>query len=355
MRASRSRVAQEFEDIAVECIGTGLGNYADLASAELAVFRVEVTGENAELGDGIQVGNDRRAHVDVFFDVAAIQHEAVGELPLAVDGDGAGVQIAGGRKCADSHILSRAGCERRDGRDAGLKGEQVRVAASIERHRGHLFACDDFTQLRIGCLDMRGRFGDGHGLGSLSDFERRVHHHLAVDIDRHAGTPQRLKPRSFHFDVVAAYCQALKCVEAPAIGGDGLLHGGGRLGRRDPRARNGRPTGVCNGSQQGPPSPAHEDEPNRERIPIPIHRSTLQLSCIRNDRILHSDGFMKGPTSNSVAIRIERQNLRDERTDGGGPGLRPYGFTTILVLGTPVIFPARSAGCCTQEEDAASG
>ena len=104
-------VAQEFEDIAVECIGPGFRDHVDLAAAELAVFRVEVAGENPELGDGIQVGNDRRAHVDVFFDVASIQHKAVGKFPLAVDRDGAGIQIAGGRKCADAHILSRVGCD----------------------------------------------------------------------------------------------------------------------------------------------------------------------------------------------------------------------------------------------------
>ena len=99
------RVAQEFEDIAVECVGPRLRDHADLAAAELAVFRVEVAGENPELGDGIQVGNDRRAHVDVLLDVASIQHEAVGEFALAVDRDGAGIQTAGRRKCADAHVL----------------------------------------------------------------------------------------------------------------------------------------------------------------------------------------------------------------------------------------------------------
>ena len=107
----------------MECIGPGLCYHLDLASAELAVFRVKVTRENPELGDGIQVGDDGRAHVDVFFDVATVQHKAVGKFPLAVDRDGAGIQIAGGRKCARAHILKRIGCERSDRNDAGLKSE----------------------------------------------------------------------------------------------------------------------------------------------------------------------------------------------------------------------------------------
>ena len=155
--------------VAVKCIRPGLRHHADLASAELAVFRVKVTRQNPELGDGIQVGNNRRAHVDVFFDVASIQHKAVGKFPLAVDRDGAGVQIAGGRKCADAHILGRVGCQRSDGNDAGLKRQQVRVAAAIERHGRHLFARDHFAHLRIGGFDMRGRFGNGYRLGPFSE------------------------------------------------------------------------------------------------------------------------------------------------------------------------------------------
>ena len=114
-------VAQEFESIAVKCVGAGFRDDVDLAAAELAIFRVEVVGENPELGDGIEVGNDRRAHVDVFFDVASIHHEAIGEFPLAVDRDGAGIQIAGGRKRAGAHVLHRVGGDGSDGSDARVE------------------------------------------------------------------------------------------------------------------------------------------------------------------------------------------------------------------------------------------
>ena len=93
----------------MERVGAGLGDDVDLAAAELAVLGVEVTGENAELGDGIEVGNDGRAHVDVFFDVAAVDDEGVGKFALAVDGDCAGIQIAGGGKRAGADILHGVG------------------------------------------------------------------------------------------------------------------------------------------------------------------------------------------------------------------------------------------------------
>ena len=88
-------VAQKLEDIAVKIVTPGFGDDVDLSAAVLAVFGVEIIGENAELRDGIEIRNDGGAHVDVFFDVAAVDHEAVGEFTLAVDGNVARVQIAG--------------------------------------------------------------------------------------------------------------------------------------------------------------------------------------------------------------------------------------------------------------------
>ena len=60
-------VAREFKNVAVKCVGSGLGDDIDLAAAEFAVLRVKIVGQNAKLGDGIEIGNDRRAHVHIFF------------------------------------------------------------------------------------------------------------------------------------------------------------------------------------------------------------------------------------------------------------------------------------------------
>ena len=115
------RVAREFKRIAVKCVRAGFRHDVDLAAAELAVFRIEVVREDPELRDGIEVRNDRRAHVDVFFHVASIHEESVRKLPLAVDGNGAGIQIAGGGECAGTHVLD---CFRRDGSDRSYAGLQ---------------------------------------------------------------------------------------------------------------------------------------------------------------------------------------------------------------------------------------
>ena len=99
---------------------------------------------------------------------------------------------------------------RSDRNDAGLKGQQVRVAAAIERHGRHLFARDHLAHLGIDGFDMRGRFGNGHRFGPLSDSERRIHHHLAVDIDHDTGAPERLEPGGVYLDVVASNRQTLE-------------------------------------------------------------------------------------------------------------------------------------------------
>jgi hypothetical protein len=79
-------VAQELEGGTVELGGAGFGDDEDLAAGGVAVFGVEVGGEDAEAVDGVEVGHDGGAHVDVFLHVAAVDAEAVGVFALAADG-----------------------------------------------------------------------------------------------------------------------------------------------------------------------------------------------------------------------------------------------------------------------------
>src|SRR5208282_6618686 len=53
-------VAQELERVAVKFVGARFRNHVDLSSAVSSVFRVEVAGKDAELGNGVEVRNDRR-------------------------------------------------------------------------------------------------------------------------------------------------------------------------------------------------------------------------------------------------------------------------------------------------------
>src|SRR5208283_2994876 len=105
-------VADKIENVAVKCVGAGFRDNVNLPPAEFAVLGIEIVGENPELGDGIEVGNDRRAHVYILFDVASVHDETVGKFPLPVDGDGARIQISRGGQHARTHILHNIG---RDG------------------------------------------------------------------------------------------------------------------------------------------------------------------------------------------------------------------------------------------------
>ena len=85
------RVAKKLENVAVKSVRPGLGYHIDLAAAKFSVLGVEIIRENAEFGDGIEVRNNRGAHVDVFFDIAAVDDETVGKFALPVNRDGAGI------------------------------------------------------------------------------------------------------------------------------------------------------------------------------------------------------------------------------------------------------------------------
>ena len=161
-------IAQELENIAVKCIGTGLSYNVDLAAAELAVFGIEVIGENPKFINGIEVGNDRRPHVDVFFDIASIDHKAVGKFPLAVNRDGAGIQISGGRERGRAHVLHHVGRDGSGWRNPWLKRKQIRKAPSVEGYRGHPRTGDDLAYLRTRRFNQELAFGDGNDLGSLA-------------------------------------------------------------------------------------------------------------------------------------------------------------------------------------------
>src|SRR5580698_6321879 len=113
-------VANEVERAAVEPIASGLGDDADLTAGEFSVLRVEIAGDDSELSDGIQIGNNGGAGVYILFDVASIHAEIVGELALPVNGDRAGVQSSRWRKGSCAHILHSAGSDGRCRSDTGL-------------------------------------------------------------------------------------------------------------------------------------------------------------------------------------------------------------------------------------------
>ena len=99
------RVTQKFERVAMKLVGARFCDHVDLSAAVASVFCVEVAGKDAELGNGVEIRNDRSARVHVFFGVAAIHDEGIRKLALAVDRNRSRIKTAGGRKRADADVL----------------------------------------------------------------------------------------------------------------------------------------------------------------------------------------------------------------------------------------------------------
>src|ERR1700733_4791140 len=155
-------------------IASGFGDDADLATAVLAIFSVEVAGDDAEFRNRIQVGYDGRAGIHVFFHVAAVHAEVVGRLALAVDGLVARVERAGRVGNSPAYVLDRAAGDGGLGSDARLQRQKVRETPAIKRNRSDLAPRDDLPDLRACSFDMQSVVRDRHTLGYVADFERCV-------------------------------------------------------------------------------------------------------------------------------------------------------------------------------------
>ena len=75
-------------------VGAGLGNDINLPAAVVSVLCVIVIGQNAELGDRIQIGDRSGSPIAVLSNDSAVQQEAIVGFPLAVDRECSSIQIA---------------------------------------------------------------------------------------------------------------------------------------------------------------------------------------------------------------------------------------------------------------------
>jgi hypothetical protein len=66
-------VAEEFKNISVNLIGTGLGDDIDLPAAIVTVLGIEVVGQNTEFRDRIQIGDGGGATIAKFLYGSAVQ------------------------------------------------------------------------------------------------------------------------------------------------------------------------------------------------------------------------------------------------------------------------------------------
>ena len=219
-------------------VGARFRNDVDLPSAVSSVFRIEVAGEDAELGDGVEIGNDRRPRVHVFFGVGAVHDERIRKLPLAVDRNRSRVQSPGGRKRADADVLLGVGSQRGYRNDAGLEGKQIGIAPPIQGHRGHFRAADDLAHLRIGGFRVYGALAYGDRLRLFANLQHDVHNDRAVGVDGDTGPLVGLEACPLDYKVVATDGEVGKGVESLAVGYNVLLDSRVGVGRLYGCARN---------------------------------------------------------------------------------------------------------------------
>ena len=167
-------VAQKIECAAVESVVAGFCNHADLTAAKLSILGVEVARHDAKLRNRIQVGNDRRTCVHVFFRVAAIHVEVIRSLTLPVHGNRAGIERTRWIENRRAHVLDGIGPDGGRRSHTRLQREKIGVTASVQRRRHHLPSADDLAQLCAHGLDVERIVRHAHGLRVTADGERSV-------------------------------------------------------------------------------------------------------------------------------------------------------------------------------------
>src|SRR3984893_1639635 len=127
-----------------------LGHNIDQSAAVVAVFGVGIGGQDAKLGDGIEVRNDSCLLADAFLYTSSIQRKPIGIFALAVDRKLPGVGLTSGRNRAES-AAGRAipGAAGGDRRYANLQGEEVRVAPAVQGNLRNFLGSQDLSELGI--------------------------------------------------------------------------------------------------------------------------------------------------------------------------------------------------------------
>ncbi len=110
-------IPQEFERRSMKFVGPGLRDHVDDATAEMAVLSIEVISQETELGDRIEVGNDRCTVRERVASTAAIHLKIVCRFALITNRNGSN------RRAGKAVVY---GCRRR-GRHSRLKAEKVRA------------------------------------------------------------------------------------------------------------------------------------------------------------------------------------------------------------------------------------
>ena len=89
----------------MKLIGSRFSDDTDLAAAEVSIFGVEIVGDDAKFGDGVEIQNNGRSVVDTFLGVCSIHHETVRTHPAPIYRLSSVGLIAGYRRLVYAHSL----------------------------------------------------------------------------------------------------------------------------------------------------------------------------------------------------------------------------------------------------------
>jgi hypothetical protein len=202
-------------------------------------YSICVVGQDAELRNGIEIGDGAGTGIAHLLYENAVEDERIGRLAHAVDGERSGVQVSGNGRYresrGDERTSIRSGEAGRARDHAGLEREQICVAAGYEGNGGHLSAFYDLAHLRADCLHVQGVGGDLYLLAHLPYLQHRVHGEGCVDVEHEVVLLIFLKSLLCHGEHVGSQGKGLKGVEALTIGnagfGDARTGVGGGHGR----------------------------------------------------------------------------------------------------------------------------
>jgi len=197
----------------VELVGAGLGDGVDDGAGVAAELGGEVVGLDAELFEGVGVGDEGGGVELGVVVVAAVEEVVVGGAAGAVDGDAFVLAEA---------VVTRAG----DG--SGDEADELERVAAVEREFGDTAFVDDFFEGGTDGFDLGDGATDGDGLRDLAELEVGLDLAGGVGVEAEGGGAEGAE--AFPGDVNAVFADGeLEEGEAAAGVGGGAEDEAGEL------------------------------------------------------------------------------------------------------------------------------
>ena len=115
----------------MEIIRPGLGGDHYLSPAVITVLSIEIARQHPEILNGVEIRNERRAHVEIFLHIASIEAETIAGFPLSANREVARIQISRRRSAGAARHDHGVGLPGAGGNDPWLEGKQIGEAPPI--------------------------------------------------------------------------------------------------------------------------------------------------------------------------------------------------------------------------------